>query len=251
MKDLERLLTNASKRLGKTECSGYLDNASKILGIKREVGESHSEKIARVVSEFESASGHSVTNLLRAMDVTSRLNYRSVVKDCCSYLKVDISEQSKVDTFERRLIEKLLEDVWDRLGQENPREQEKLRRRILKELEQQGDMDLVERLKGGAPLGILATASASGFGVYLGATTALGALSSSLGITLGFAAYTGLTRSISVAIGPVGWLLTGAYAVYKIGEPSYTKKIIPCVVLFTMLRSEMALPKTRRTKATH
>ena len=74
-------------------------------------------------------------------------------------------------------------------------------------------------------LGALAAAQASGFGVYLGATTAFGFVSHAVGVTLPFAAYTGMTSTISFLIGPLGFLATAAWLGVAITAPEWARII--------------------------
>src|ERR1019366_7207507 len=55
-------------------------------------------------------------------------------------------------------------------------------------------------------LAALSAAQASGFGVFMGATTALGFASHAVGVTLPFVVYTGMTSTIAFLIGPFGFL---------------------------------------------
>lgn len=55
----------------------------------------------------------------------------------------------------------------------------------------------------------IVSAQASGFGIYILASTTLGAISSLFGIALPFAVYAGMSSLISTLIGPVGFLLVG------------------------------------------
>jgi hypothetical protein len=50
----------------------------------------------------------------------------------------------------------------------------------------------------------------SGFGIYLATTTGLGAISSAIGVTFPWIVYQGATTLLGVALGPIGWALTGA-----------------------------------------
>jgi hypothetical protein len=50
----------------------------------------------------------------------------------------------------------------------------------------------------------------SGFGIYLGTTTGLGAISSAIGVTFPWAVYQGATTALGVILGPIGWALAGA-----------------------------------------
>lgn len=72
----------------------------------------------------------------------------------------------------------------------------------------------------------LGVAQASGFGVFLASTTALGFLTHAIGITLPFAVYTGLTSTIAFVIGPAGWLVAGIWGAWKLTQPKW-KHIIP------------------------
>lgn len=96
----------------------------------------------------------------------------------------------------------------------------------------------VEELLGGARIGrpklagpattfaMLGVAQASGFGVYLAASTALGFMTHAVGVTLPFAVYTGMSSTIAFVIGPAGWLAAGAWGFWKLSQPRW-KRIIP------------------------
>lgn len=72
---------------------------------------------------------------------------------------------------------------------------------------------------------MMGAAQASGFGVYLASTTALGFLTHAVGVTLPFAFYSGLSSSIAFVIGPVGWLSLAAWGSWKLMQPEW-KKIV-------------------------
>lgn len=63
-------------------------------------------------------------------------------------------------------------------------------------------------------LATIGAAQLSGMGVYLMASSAIGAITSLAGVTLPFAFYTGMSSVISVVIGPVG-LILAAIPLYK------------------------------------
>jgi hypothetical protein len=60
----------------------------------------------------------------------------------------------------------------------------------------------------------IGAAQLSGFGIYLLASSTVGAISSLVGVTLPFAFYTGMSSAIGIAIGPIG-LLLAAIPLYK------------------------------------
>lgn len=87
---------------------------------------------------------------------------------------------------------------------------------------------------------LLAAGNLGGFGVYIAASTSLAAVGSAIGITFPFVAYTTLSRAISIALGPVGWIAAGLYAINKLAGPN-DKKLVPAIVYIAGLRSEMSL----------
>lgn len=78
-------------------------------------------------------------------------------------------------------------------------------------------------------LAALGAAQASGFGVYLAATTALGFATHAVGVTLPFAVYTGMTSTIAFLIGPAGFLAAGLWGTWKLTGPNW-KRLIPAIL---------------------
>jgi hypothetical protein len=72
-------------------------------------------------------------------------------------------------------------------------------------------------------LAALSAAQASGFGVYMGATTALGLASHAVGVTLPFAVYTGMTSTIAFLIGPIGFLATVGWLAHVFTSPEWAR----------------------------
>ena len=81
----------------------------------------------------------------------------------------------------------------------------------------------------------MAAAKASGFGVYLMASTVLGGLTSALGITLPFAAYMGMSQMIALAIGPVGWLTLFGGLAFTLNQPNW-QRLTLAVVCVSVIR---------------
>ena len=97
-------------------------------------------------------------------------------------------------------------------------------------------------IKGESYTGVLTTvaalglAQASGFGIFLASTTALGFLTHAVGITLPFAVYSGLGSTIAFVIGPAGWLAAGAFFSWKLTKAEW-KKIIPALIYIISVNS--------------
>jgi len=78
-------------------------------------------------------------------------------------------------------------------------------------------------------LGLLSAVQLPGFSMYMASTTALGFASGSSGVTLPFAAYTGLTTTLSILTGPVGFTAAALWGVWSITGPEW-KKLGPIIL---------------------
>ena len=120
--------------------------------------------------------------------------------------KIAVKNNEKADfskgiaNAEKDLYLKLFQNEFEELSAE---EKEK----IFAELEKAGlDRSQMNSLAGISALG---AAQLSGFGIYVLASTTVGAITSVLGLTLPFAFYTTMSSAISFVIGPVGFLVMG------------------------------------------
>ena len=86
---------------------------------------------------------------------------------------------------------------------------------------------------------VLAFAEAAGFSLYTASSTALSVVSSGLGITLPFAAYTGLSTILSWFTGPAGWIVAIGWLGWKLTGPEL-KKILPAVIYLINVRAREA-----------
>jgi uncharacterized protein YaaW (UPF0174 family)/uncharacterized protein YifE (UPF0438 family) len=143
------------------------------------------------------------------------------------------SETSNKD-LERKITLTVFKERYEKLSVSEKRDFD---REIVALAKENGDTIM----KVGSVIGKLTAANLSGFGVYVLATSTLSAISGAIGLTLPFAAYTGLSSVISTFIGPVGWAATGLYAVYKLNDVNY-KRIIPAIIYINWLRE-----KTRKS----
>lgn len=91
-----------------------------------------------------------------------------------------------------------------------------------------------------ATLALLGAAQATGFGVYLAATTALGLLTHAVGVTLPFAVYSGVTSTIAFLIGPVGWLTAGVWGAWKLTATEW-KSLTPALVYIICVNTRRSL----------
>jgi len=94
--------------------------------------------------------------------------------------------------------------------------------------------------------GALALANASGFGIYTAATTAVGFATHAVGISLPFAAYTGMTSTMGVILGPPGWLAIAAWGFLKVTEKDWDK-LMPLTLLLIATKSRYAIQEFEKT----
>ncbi|WP_334189411.1 hypothetical protein [Noviherbaspirillum sp.] len=85
----------------------------------------------------------------------------------------------------------------------------------------------------------LAAGKLGGFSTYMLASSGLAAVSGAAGLTLPFAAYTGLSTALGTVLGPAGWISLGLFALLKSRGPSYDK-LIAAILYIAMLRNEPA-----------
>jgi len=132
-------------------------------------------------------------------------------------------------SLEDKITIKLLGEVYEAMDEKD----KKLFNETLKKVAEQNGQTSNKNLVGSA--GLLILGNMGGFATYTFLTSIMSTLSFG---TLGFGAYTAATSLLSVALGPVGWVGLGLYAMYKLGEPDY-KKLIPIVVTIGMIRNRI------------
>jgi uncharacterized protein YaaW (UPF0174 family) len=139
------------------------------------------------------------------------LSYTEFLKKIASHNNVSLSFKNGNIEAEQNLFTTLFKKEYESKSTAEKEE-------YLKKMKANGlDKNQIASLTSIATLG---AAQASGFGIYLLASSTIGAISSTLGIALPFALYTTMSSAISLIIGPVGFLFAG-FALYK----SFKKEI--------------------------
>ncbi|MEM7770867.1 MAG: hypothetical protein AAF327_10185 [Cyanobacteria bacterium P01_A01_bin.37] len=161
-------------------------------------------------------------------------SWKQIVTDLADHIHCDWEktlngrrwEKLPTQDIENAVVEKLFQDMFSQLS---PDQQEKI---ILKTQSTNKQHDLEALIATG---GAMVAARASGFGVYLMASTVLGGISNALGITLPFAIYMGMSQTIALFIGPVGWAALGGGILYKLNQPNW-KSLTAAVVYVSVIR---------------
>jgi len=172
-----------------------------------------------IADEIRLFGGNTFANFFRGGEGVS---YREVVCDVADLLHVSFDENASVEEIETATLAKVFEEM-------PVVEKEK----IIKELGLTG-----------VPVGASATLvvqmvlKMGGFATYKFAVIIANTLSRFLiGRGLSLAANATLTKAVSVAIGPVGWGISGLWLANDLAGPSY-RTTVPCVLHIAALRQK-------------
>ena len=189
--------------------------------------------------------GHSITNIFRD---TWSPDYIDIVLSVAKKLNITVRDHHSVVDLEGRILQEVFEsikerfikdkgeDEWRRVEQEAQDEIEKLAKegRI-----PQADILQLKGLKPGGVMALMVAGRMSGIAVYLWANKIFFAISRSLGLRIGVAvAGPIIGRTLSFLLGPAGWVLTGMWLVYEIGNTNW-RKTISAVVAIALLRRRL------------
>jgi uncharacterized protein YaaW (UPF0174 family) len=148
------------------------------------------------------------------------LSYEMLLRECCKKLKIERSDVESSRVLEVYLYEKVMILAVAAMTAEQ-------RHAFLTRPVHLDGLAMSfpnTGMKGATnTLAALGAAQASGFGVYLGATTALGFVSHAIGVTLPFAIYAGMSSTIAFIIGPIGFLTAGAWLGWSATGPEWTR----------------------------
>ncbi|MBZ0253686.1 MAG: hypothetical protein K8I02_10135, partial [Candidatus Methylomirabilis sp.] len=199
-----------------------LGEVNKLLGDVTSVRDDERTR-GRLEKEILTCGGHTVGNVIRGGEGVS---YGELVRDVAEKLRVDCGDVRRECDIEDRIVRHVLKSALEKMSDS---QREDLARRIGEET---GDRSITPQVLTSLAMG---GAAMSGFTVYMAATSALGAVSGALGLTLPFAFYTTLNTAISTVLGPGGWALLGAWTIATIGRPNY-RKVIPVVIKLAEIR---------------
>jgi uncharacterized protein YaaW (UPF0174 family) len=134
-----------------------------------------------------------------------KIDYHSIVKWVAGKygVKNDYINNDTTFVLERRILEKVFTDIWDKL---TPNQ----RKELLSKIDKNGTLDIasISTLSGGAALAALATTTYfAGFAFYTTMSTVMCTVAGFFGVTLPFAAYTGTASLAAFLSGPIGWAI--------------------------------------------
>lgn len=212
MKTVERRFEQLRKAGGYNLAFARLSNAAFLLGYEKEVNAEHAfhEKVKVVTQAFRVEAGHKVVNFLRYREVLPPLSYHSVIRRAAKEMGVPAMTKDPSDWIEEQVVRAALHlrEPWD------PRS-EAHRERLKAELNRRmrtAKLDLKGKLTRALSTGLTLRSLKSGVP------------------GLPYWAKRGTAAGI---------LATGIYGAYKLGDPDYSRVILPSILLFALVRSDL------------
>ena len=159
-------------------------------------------------------------------------SYRDILCGVCDKKKVNYNRNSRIEVIERNLFQKVLCDSIERLSREELKE-------VAEELglnRQDANVDETTNFTAeGVAAAMQVAIRTGGFPPYKVAVILLHSITSAVGLTLPFVAYTTLTRTMAIFAGPIGVTLTALWATMKLLGPAY-RVIVRATVIIACLR---------------
>jgi uncharacterized protein YaaW (UPF0174 family) len=184
----------------------------------------HSKYWDLIAAELQCFGANSFATMLRG---GKGVTYRELLVDVCDNMKVNYNKKSSVEIIESNLLMKILTDSIADMSPEQIRD-------LVEEL----GVKTTDFSKQAVIAALQVGARLSGFMVFKIAVIVANAIAKAiLGRGLTFAAGATLTRSVGIAIGPVGWAVTAMWTMIDIAGPAY-RVTIPCVVQVACLRAK-------------
>lgn len=199
---------------------------SSLLAHQERVKAAHPNHVAYadlIAKELCLFGGNTIVNMGRG----GGPSYREIVADVCASLKVKTTRAMSVTTMEQALLAKLFEAL--------PTEDKDI---ILAEAAERFgyNADLGSNASVAAMIAAQAGGRAAGFLLYRTGLQVVNMASKVvIGRGLSFAGNAAFTRLLGVAIGPVGWIVSGLWALKDIASPAY-RVTTPAVLIIAGTR---------------
>lgn len=181
----------------------------------------------KIDDEIREFGGNSVANIFRNMLGNGPISYKEVAYDVAKHVKASVSDNMTVTEIEMAILQKILKDSVEKMS--NEEKKALLETLGVKDLSPAGPAITAALLKAGQ-LGGFAT-----YRIALVVANSVARAITGKGLTLAGNAM--LTRSLSVLMGPVGWVLTGIWTALDLASPAL-RVTLPCVVQVAYIRQK-------------
>ena len=180
----------------------------------------HKMYIGVIKEELQLMGGNTLANIARGHGVA----YRELLQDVCKNQKVPFNEKSSVDRFEQCLIEKVLENTWDKMSAEE-------RAEFLKSAG--GDFNVKGQTGAAILIGLFRAGGFASYKILLTLVNGLAVLVLNRGLSI--AANAALTKVASIFTGPIGMALTALWTLSDVVGPAY-RVTVPAVIYIAAMR---------------
>ncbi|MBX8554305.1 hypothetical protein K5D43_07405 [Pseudomonas cichorii] len=175
-----------------------------------------------LAQEIRSFGGNSFLNLFRKEGAS----YEEIVKDAAKHLKVDYTDYP-VYLIEQAILGRILTRAFDDMSEVE-------RKFILLEL----GVNNCSAARPAVAIATICAAKAGGFATFQMAAIVANAVAKALiGKGLTFVTTGQVIRTLSVAIGPIGWAITALWTAADLASPAY-RVTVPCVVQLAYMRQK-------------
>ena len=159
--------------------------------------------------------------------------YKDILCDVAKKLKVNFNKNQSVELIESRLLEKVLEETFEKM---KPEEKEELLKGLATDAKgNYGKIECGSEITSALMLAF----KLGGFASYkLTVIIANTVAKMVLGKGLTFATNAALTKAMSVLTGPLGIILVALWTMYDIAGPAY-RVTIPCTIMIACMRREL------------
>lgn len=175
----------------------------------------------RIADEIKAFGSHTLKNLFRK----DAIDYSSVVQDVANHLKAPFNKSTTDANVEAAIIQKLFADSVLKMSEAE-------RTKVFEDLGI-GDHSVIEPA---AVAVAIAAGRMTGLNPYRYALIVANAVAKAiLGRGLTWTGNIILTRTVSIMLGPIGWVLTGLWTAFDLGSPAY-RVTVPCIVQIAYMR---------------
>ncbi|MDQ7015630.1 MAG: ubiquinol-cytochrome C chaperone family protein, partial [Gammaproteobacteria bacterium] len=185
----------------------------------------HNQYWDLIAAEIQCFGGNSFATMLRGGE---GVVYKEVLTDACDKMKVNYNKNASVETMEMNLLMKILTDSMEKMKPEE-----------LKKIVEDLGLNTTNYSAQAVTAALQGAIKFSGFAAYQVALIVANAVAKALlGHGLKLATNAALTRSMAIFAGPIGWALTGLWALIDIAGPAY-RVTIPVVIQVAFLRAKL------------
>lgn len=202
--------------------------------VEREMRRFGGNTVANLVRDVKSLFG-GASSATTSTDAVAAVSYDEIVRDVAKHLKVKFDKYAGTPQVEDGLLKTLLISSFEKMTLEE-------REAVLKDLDIPDAKELAKRSIAAISSGVFAASLTSAMMFHLSRYVAGGTVAALLGRGLAIGTLSFAARPVAVLAGPVGWAVTGAWALADMSSPAY-RVTVPCVVQVAYMRQKAQMKR--------